>query len=124
MNYPKVIRNLKQANNQNQRVSNDAGKIKQDLTPNANKEKKPKKSIADDIERLKNRREERKKIDDAKKEKKELIQQNLQEGKTCDIDFEKLINKKKASVNQTPENVNLNLNSSTPPRKMLKYLFV
>ena len=80
-------------------------KIKVDVNVNINKEKKPKKSIADDIEKLKNRREDRKKIDEAKKEKKEQILQNLQEGKTCDIDFEKLIQKKKCSIIQTPENV-------------------
>jgi hypothetical protein len=42
-------------------------KMKQDITPNANREKKPKKSIADDIEKLKNRREERKKGTDSTK---------------------------------------------------------
>jgi hypothetical protein len=46
---------------------------------------------------------------EGKKEKKELIQQNLQEGKTCDIDFEKLIKKKKDSIVQTPDSVIIHL---------------
>ena len=67
---------------------------------------KPKKSIAEDIEKLKNRREERKKFDEEKKIRNEIKLQNEQNGgKNCDVDFELLIKKKKCSFQTQPENV-------------------
>ena len=64
--------------------------------------------MAEDIEKLKNRREERKKnLDDAKKQKSEGIQINDPTGKTCDIEFENLIKKKKKSLLINPDNVQL-----------------
>lgn len=78
---------------------------------NTNKSK-PKKSIADDIEKLKNRREERKKYDEEKKARNEMKLQNEQNGgKACDIDFENLIKKKKLSLPNNPENVREFINS-------------
>jgi hypothetical protein len=66
---------------------------------------KPKKSIADDIEKLKNRREERKKYDEEKKARNEMKLQNENNGGKCDVDFEILIKKKKLSLPNNPENV-------------------
>lgn len=78
---------------------------------------KPKKSIADDIEKLKNRREDRKKYDEDKKTRNDG-------GGKCDNEFENLIKKKKLTfVNTTPENVNLQL-LSTSPAKTPKSSFV
>ena len=72
---------------------------------------KPKKSIAEDIEKLKNRREERKKFDEEKKIRNEMKIQNEQNGgKACDVDFEVLIKKKKSSLQHVSENVKLKIN--------------
>ena len=86
---------------------NESNESKITLNQGNKKDGKPKKSIADDIERLKNRREERKKIDEAKKEKKDMVYQNQQDGKACDSEFENLIKKKKNSIAQTPDNVSI-----------------
>ena len=89
-----------QGKKKDNKPNDDIGKAKYDI--NNQKEKKPVKSIAEDIEKLKNRREDRKKFDEAKKMKNE---QNEQSGKNCDIDFEVLIKKKSNSIAQNPENL-------------------
>jgi hypothetical protein len=58
--------------------------------------------IAEEIEKLKQRREERK----YKEDKKGQVQGGVNEGKTMDSDFEKMMKKKKQEIFQNePENV-------------------
>lgn len=61
-----------------------------------------KNSVTDEIEKLKQRREERKNknYDEKKNDKKED-----NNGKACDSDYENLIKKKKIAFNVEPENV-------------------
>lgn len=69
-------------------------------TPKINKMFNKKASIADDMERLKHRREERKKkLEDDKKTKYD----NQGEGRLVDFDYETLIKKKKNSLDQNLE---------------------
>jgi len=69
----------------------------------------PKKGgIAEEIEKLKQRREDRKNKgnDDNSSNIKDSAKQN--NGKVCDAEYENLIRKKKIQFNQEPENVKTN----------------
>lgn len=85
--------------------SNDEARANMNKEDNVNKSK-PKKSIAEDLEKMKNKREDRKKFDEEKKIRNEIKLQNEQNGgKNCDLDFELLIKKKKCSLINQPDNV-------------------
>lgn len=73
-----------------------------------NKNKYEKKSIADDIEKMRQRREDRKNKNDDKNK--------YDQGKFCDQDYEKLIRKKKREFDVDPEEVVL-YNIAYNPRK-------
>ena len=65
---------------------------------------KSKPGIAEDIERLKQRREEMKykNVSDDKKGVQAAIEYG---GKQCDSEYENMMNKKKKAINHEPENV-------------------
>ena len=67
---------------------------------------KPKKSVVEDMEKMKQRREDRKKKNDEdKKNKHEMTPNHEGNGKVCDQDFENLIKKKKLSILTQPNQV-------------------
>jgi hypothetical protein len=59
-------------------------------------------SIQDDIEKLKQRREDRKNKNNEEKKSN----QQYSEGKCCDAEYESQMKKKKILFNQEPDNVN------------------
>lgn len=63
-----------------------------------NKNKYEKKNIADDIEKMRQRREDRKNKNEDKNK--------YDQGKFCDQDYEKLIKKKKREFDVDPDEVN------------------
>jgi len=65
---------------------------------------KPKPGIAEDIERLKQRREERK-FKNSSDDKKGVQAPVEYGGKQCDAEYENMMNKKKKAVNHEPDNV-------------------
>ena len=64
-------------------------------------------SITEEIEKLKQRREDRKNKNFEEKKNHEKKDEN--NGKACDEDYEKLIKKKRIAFNIQPEQVKLNL---------------
>jgi hypothetical protein len=85
---------------------------------NKQRQQAKKGTITEEIEKLKQRRDDRKHKKDTTEEKKS----NQVDNGKCDAEYENLIKKKKHVFNQKPENVKLN-NFSTFQAKIPRFLY-